>query len=636
MQEVKYFYHNQPLTTYCAEHDININTVRTRIWKKRHNPKYASLTDDEIIDMVIKAYGTAVKYMYGSITLRQYCIENDLNFSTITSRINKLKKARPELTDDEAVRLSVDEFQNHNYTLFYNGIPLLDYCHAHPEINYNTIRTYIARESARHPELTTTEIVDEYLKKEHFGIYRYYYCGIPLVTYCEEHSLSYEAILGRIRRYQKRHSTISDDEVVNIIMNEYEPFAPKYMYNNISLNSYCTENDISYYSVVSFVKRKLATNKDQSIPALIEEAIKTIKKQGIIYYYQGIPLRDYCKEHHLNASSIRSSILRKRVETNLPLQEIVNICVETYNAFTIKYFYEGIPLFQYCKTHKINYNSVISRYLAMNKQETDEERNITIKNIVADVIAHPSQRTKYFFQEYSLSQYCKKMGYSYSAVYQRIRRLREEFTYTLETEVVAEAILTYEEKNVLKVNNEKFTTLDNAETLPSLTETTQNFNISADSLKEMQDFGFDTKQAIAIIWFIGTEYPKSINDLLLANLYTSINSYTNESTDIYILYVLYKAYIVDTSNYIIAYFNVFICSIISRYQEHYRPLTTTEESSLHLELNTYILMLLDYIYLDNREKLLHHMTYLLGEKIRYFYETITISSNTKKLRKTFI
>lgn len=134
MQENKFFYNGIPLTKYCKDNDINVNTIRTRIWKKKQSKKYENLTDQEIVNMVVEAYGTSIKYMYKGISLRQYCIDNDICYRTIMGRINYLKKKNYNLSPDELVLLSMDEFENNNFKYFYQGIPLIEYCIQHPVI----------------------------------------------------------------------------------------------------------------------------------------------------------------------------------------------------------------------------------------------------------------------------------------------------------------------------------------------------------------------------------------------------------------------------------------------------------------------------------------------------------------------
>ena len=161
MQESKYFYNGIPLSKYCKDNNINISTIRSRIWKKKQNRKYKNYTEQEIVDMVIEAYGSgSIKYMYKGISLRQYCLDNGINLGTINSRINNLKKQNSKLTNDELVILAMEEFDNQNFRFFYHGIPLKKYCESHPEINYNTIRTYINREKSKNPKLSDEELIE--------------------------------------------------------------------------------------------------------------------------------------------------------------------------------------------------------------------------------------------------------------------------------------------------------------------------------------------------------------------------------------------------------------------------------------------------------------------------------------------
>lgn len=637
MQENIYFYEGVPLTSYCKSHDINPNSIRTRIWKKKNNPKYSHLSDQEIINMVMASVGRGTIYMVGEISLRQYCIENDINFTTISSRINNIKKKNPNLTPDQLVKKALDEFENNNFTLYYENIPLKEYCRLHPEIKYNTIRGHILEVRKKSPNASVKDIIDEYRKKEHFGIYTYYYCGIPLVEYCKEKNISYRAIIARINRYKKNHKVESDDELVNLIMDKYEPFTPKYIYNGVSLNEYCKNNDISYYSVVSYVKRKREKNPALLVDNLIDEAIKMIKKQGVIYYYQGIPLRDYCIINKLNASSIRVAILRHKEKSNLPLQEIVNYCVETWEEAKIKYYYGEEPLFTYCKNNNINYNTVISRYLDLNLTESDAERKKTIAQIVDDIKAHPRTRIKYYFQEQSLRQYCLKKGYSYSAIHRRIKNYQEEFTYTLESEVVEEAVLTYEEKNIIKKNYHYFQTISEKDNIQMyLAEICQSLNLDYESLIDMINMGFDTYQAILLIWYLNPNTPKQMTDNILKDIYNYIAIFKSEKQlDIYILYILYKTCIADTSQSILNYFKIFITEIITKYQPYYRSLTIEEQNNLSEKLESYILMLIDYIYLDDRTKFLKHIMYLIGEYVRNYYTKLINNISDRSLKKEF-
>src|SRR5699024_2082716 len=136
---------------------------------------------------------------------------------------------------------AMEEFDNKNFRFFYKGVPLKEYCESHPEINSNTIRTYINREKEKNPELSDEKLIEQYLDKEHKGIYKYYYLGIPLKQYCDENNLSYRNLITYMSRYRKTDNFkgLSDDEFVEAIMDQYQPFEPKYLYKGLTLREYC-------------------------------------------------------------------------------------------------------------------------------------------------------------------------------------------------------------------------------------------------------------------------------------------------------------------------------------------------------------------------------------------------------------
>lgn len=619
MQDSKYFFEGVPLTQYCKEHEINCSSIRTRIWKKRNNPKYDKYTDQEIVNMVVSAYGTGTKYMYGEISLRQYCQEKGLSFGTITSRITTLKKKNPELTNDELVRRAVDEFKNSNYTLFYKGMGLKDYCAMHLEISYNTLRSYILREKVKNPQQTTEYFVEEYMKKEHFGRYKYYYCGIPLVKYCEEHNISIVAVKGRIFRYKKNNPNLSDDEIVEIIMDMYEPFSPKYNYKGMTLSQYCKENNMSYYSVVSFVKRKLEKGSKLSVDELIDEGIKTIKRYGIIYYYNGVPLRDYAILNGLNASSIRSSIIRKKAKTDLPLQEIVNECVETYKEFSIKYYYGEETLREFSKRTEINYNTIIHKYIDFYSDRDDIDTSTAIALIVDDMLSNPKQRVKYYYGEDSLFCFCRNNGYSYQNVYRKLVALQKKYIYDSEEEIVVDAVLEYKTRKLKEINS----FLEVVSDIPydSLNKICEFLKISLENINDLVEMGFRHKQAIMLIlWFsssIDEDKRKVLTDNDLKNVYIIIEDLINSknknnSYSLSTLVGLYRSELIDTREYILSMFKDYIFEIINELKDIYGIFLSASDLDFYVEeASLYTLVSLDKIFLGDDLQIRNNMELMI-------------------------
>lgn len=559
MQENKYFYNGIPLSIYCKENNINISTIRSRIWKKKKSKKYENYAEQEIVNMVIEAYGSATKYMYKGMSLRQYCLENNINFTTINSRISKIKKENKNLTNDELVVLALEEFENKNFRFFYRGIPLKEYCKNHPDINYNTIRAYINKEKVKNTNLTDDELIEQYINKEHKGIYTYYYLGMPLKQYCEENNLNYRNIITYMCRYRNNDNfkNLNNDEFVEAIMEQYQPFEPKYLYNGITLREYCIQNDLSYYSVVSFVKRKLAKGSKKSIDELIDEGINTINKYGIIYYYNGIPLKDYCEENNLNANSIRGAILRKQAKTNQSLQEIINNCVESYQKFTIKYYYNGEKLLSYCNKIGLNYNTVIQVYLDKYSSNSEISTDDAIKQIVDYYIENPPVKTKYYFNDLSLSKFCDANGYPYLAIYRRIRTLQNKKELNDE-QIIETAIKKYEDKLQINKINEIFKKLENLkiQDYNELKDICEFLKIDFENVFELVNMNFSYNQAINLIWYFSDKKSNSdfkiITDKKLKSLFSLVDDLKVskesdiENFELYDLIGIYKSGLYDS------------------------------------------------------------------------------------------
>ena len=638
MQESKYFYNGIPLSKYCKDNNINISTIRARIWKKKQSKKYKNYTEQEIVDIVIEAYGSAIKYMYKGITLRQYCLDNGINIGTINSRINNLRKQNEELSNDELVILAMEEFDNKNFRFFYKGVPLKEYCESHPEINYNTIRAYINREKEKNPELSDEKLIEQYLDKEHKGIYKYYYLGIPLKQYCDENNLSYRNLITYMSRYRKTDNFkgLSDDEFVEAIMDQYQPFEPKYLYKGLTLREYCIQNDLQYYSVVSFVKRRLAKGSTKSVDDLIDEGIKTINRYGIIYYYKGIPLKDYAEQNDLNASSIRCAILRKQLRSNKPLQEIINECVESYQKFSIKYYYNGIPLLTYCNNIGLNYNTIIQRYLYEYADKTDIDIDETIKQIVDYYIEHPPLKTKYYFNDQSLTKFCDVNGYPYLAIWRRIKTLESKDDLLNNDQIIASAIKKYEDRLEINKISEIFDKLksNKKNDINEIKNICTFLKIDFENVNDLVSMDFSYNQAINIIWYFSDKKTsndyKMITDKKIKDIFTLIDNLKNSKKDIeqfelYDLIGIYKSELYDSRNEILLRQKKYIYKTLHSLCNGYEiKVNNSNYEDFESEIKYYLLMVINRTNLN-----------IYGQMIKYMDLTVKGYFRTylKKYRK---
>lgn len=648
MQESKYFYNGIPLSKYCKDNNINISTIRARIWKKKQSKKYKNYTEQEIVDMVIEAYGSAIKYMYKGITLRQYCLDNGINIGTINSRINNLRKQNEELSNDELVILAMEEFDNKNFRFFYKSVPLKEYCESHPEINYNTIRTYINREKEKNPELSDEELIEQYLDKEHKGIYKYYYLGIPLKQYCDENNLSYRNLITYMSRYRNTDNFkgLSDDEFVEAIMDQYQPFEPKYLYKGLTLREYCIQNDLSYYSVVSFVKRRLAKGSTKSIDDLIDEGIKTINRYGIIYYYKGIPLKDYTEQNDLNASSIRCAILRKQLRSNKPLQEIINECVESYQKFSIKYYYNGIPLLTYCNNIGLNYNTIIQRYLYEYADKTDIDIDETIKQIVDYYIEHPPLKTKYYFNDQSLTKFCDVNGYPYLAIWRRIKTLESKDNLLNNDQIIVSAIKKYEDRLEINKISEIFDKLksNKKNDISEIKNICTFLKIDFENVNDLVSMDFSYNQAINMIWYFSDKKTsndyKMITDKKIKDIFTLIDNLKNSKKDIeqfelYDLIGIYKSELYDSRNEILLRQKKYIYKTLHSLCNGYEiKVNNSNYEDFESEIKYYLLMVINRTNLNIYGQMIKYMDLTVKGYFRTYLKKYRKQNNSLSLDDT--
>ena len=648
MQESKYFYNGIPLSKYCKDNDINISTIRSRIWKKKQSKKYENYTEQEIVDMVIEAYGSAIKYMYKGISLRQYCLDNGINIGTINSRINNLRKQNEKLSNDELVILAMEEFDNKNFRFFYKSVPLKEYCESHPEINYNTIRTYINREKEKNPELSDEELIEQYLDKEHKEIYKYYYLGIPLKQYCDENNLSYRNLITYMSRYRNTDNFkgLSDDEFVEAIMDQYQPFEPKYLYKGLTLREYCIQNDLSYYSVVSFVKRRLAKGSTKSIDDLIDEGIKTINRYGIIYYYKGIPLKDYAEQNDLNASSIRCAILRKQLRSNKPFQEIINECVESYQKFSIKYYYNGIPLLTYCNNIGLNYNTIIQKYLYEYADKTDIDIDETIKQIVDYYIEHPPLKTKYYFNDQSLTKFCDVNGYPYLAIWRRIKTLESKDNLLNNDQIIVSAIKKYEDRLEINKISEIFDKLksNKKNDISEIKNICTFLKIDFENVNDLVSMDFSYNQAINMIWYFSDKKTsndyKMITDKKIKDIFTLIDNLKNSKKDIeqfelYDLIGIYKSELYDSRNEILLRQKKYIYKTLHSLCNGYEiKVNNSNYEDFESEIKYYLLMVINRTNLNIYGQMIKYMDLTVKGYFRTYLKKYRKQNNSLSLDDT--
>lgn len=360
---LKYFYEGKTLDEYCEEHGLNVDTQRNRI--KSYSDEHPNLPIDEVIKTVLSTCGKVFyKYEYDGKSLADYCRENELIYATMVDRVINLKKSNPSLTDDEATRIAVEEFNDRGIKYFYDGMPLVDYCRLHPEYNYISIRIYVMRKLEKNPEANVQEVIDSYFLVEHQKRTYHFVDGISLYAYCEQNGIVYNSIIKSLSKMRKmpEYSSLTEEERLKIALENYQTYVGCYLYyKGITLFSYCKENNYSYNTVYNYIFALMKEHHDITLEEAMESAFASIKRYGIKYYYKGEPLIEYCRKKGLNEKTVRNRVTNSVNKTDTTVEEAISEAISYYERK--KYYDDLKKVFQYLKENSFIDEEVLRKIL---------------------------------------------------------------------------------------------------------------------------------------------------------------------------------------------------------------------------------------------------------------------------------
>ncbi len=144
------------------------------------------------------------------------------------------------------------------------------------------------------------------------------------------------------------------------------------------------------------------------------------------YYYDGIPLKQFCLEKGLNYEVIVKKYHQKYAD--FPVDEAIKKIVDELNSsFRYKYFVDGISLSKFCKINGYSHSTLSQKIKKLyssgklNKQKTILKReiiiNLTRKEIIQLILEETThKREKYYYKGVPLKQFCEFVGLSYTTV----------------------------------------------------------------------------------------------------------------------------------------------------------------------------------------------------------------------------
>lgn len=179
-----YFYKGKSISDYCRENGLNSKSIKMRIFRLKQKEECKNCTPDELVEMAM-AMENKTKYYYKDDSLLQYCKKNNISYTTIKHRLERLRK-RFKYDDNQLIEMALnDKWRKKpiNYTKFCQDNNL-DYISTKRKLNRLKTREFLFEYS----ELELLKIAsDDYL-------YTIYY-NEEIFKYVDENKINIEELI---------------------------------------------------------------------------------------------------------------------------------------------------------------------------------------------------------------------------------------------------------------------------------------------------------------------------------------------------------------------------------------------------------------------------------------------------------
>ena len=192
-------------------------------------------------------------YFYQGLSLRQYCTENDVNYSRILARIKDLKQINSDLSADEIVKKAIEDYQDPRCRFTYQGMSLRQYCLTH---DYNFQRIYRRIKDLTNIDEINHKLFAYFADNPTKRIPRYKIDGLSLKKYCDLKGYIYPTLKTYIANIREANSNLSDDEIVSAAIEYYKQhheYKEIWFYHGERLVDFCKRNNLSYASIFSYL-----------------------------------------------------------------------------------------------------------------------------------------------------------------------------------------------------------------------------------------------------------------------------------------------------------------------------------------------------------------------------------------------
>ena len=400
-----------------------------------NSKKYRNCSIDQLIEMALEDSKKSKnkKYYYKGKELSLYCRENNLDVRTIRSRVYKLIKDENynNYSYEEIIEIAIKGIARSKTTYYYGGKSLYNYCREH-KLNYQNILSCVrkAKNNEKYKGLSEEKIIDMVINGE-TKAYKYFYKGMTLYKYCKENNLLYEEVVNRLK-YLKTRYDLSEEELIEMSLKLQNSFtrSSKYKYKGMDLKQYVLENGLSYNYVTYKIRnlKKLDENKNLSMDELIEKALNK-KEYDNKYIYNGEPLQKYCKDNGLEYSKIVYKLKHlKSLDSYKPYSEeqLIYFVINDYKPSI--YHYKGLPFNVYCKENNLDYLVILQRVYHLKRTGLHEEK--TDNELIDFALSKEyfsNKETRY--KGISLKEYCEINNLNVQSVKFRLQAIKKSIKF---------------------------------------------------------------------------------------------------------------------------------------------------------------------------------------------------------------
>ena len=454
----------------------------------------------------------------------------------------------------------------------YNGMSLIDICKT-LAIKYEKTKKEVITYLKSHIGNSMEEAIMSCIAKDSKGRARYFYKNKDVRILCIEKGIGYHALKCSLITKQKN---LKNKEIFVSMEDLYTEFFKTYeLYENLTykdqrLVDYLRENNISLYTVISYIDTYKDLLTGYTTEELIDMAIYSAQNHRTTLFYKGEPIVDYCRRNLIPVNMFKSFIRSvQKKNSSLTLKEAIKFCVKEIEPITSSECnYKGLSLYRICGLCNFDYNSLLFRLLAEVKKGTHVK--IALSMIVRDNL----DKDLKIGDEYLLD-FCIDRNYDYREVIGLINKSVEEWSKLIAYNNYFRRVqLIKPNERIIKEALSKYEARRNPKHLKSMVDFLKTRTASKNNgLYKAEDFlnvdsyvvtnlllnGYTPYTATMIIYYFfdcyNVDNNKSISDRKLGDLELLVSLLNEDSlkvlqsiNDIYLLIRLYKCDLFDTTN----------------------------------------------------------------------------------------